>query len=339
MKARLVAVPLAALAVAAAAVAVLVSREDRPGPPPPPVYAYGRLPEPNDVPRLSRQPTALPEVLHLPATVDPLSKRPVRRALALLHGGGLFVLGDDGAFRLLDGVGLQPAADAQGNEHPAVSPTTLSPDGRFAVFPQRDKVIVADLTRPAVRDVALAGPNEWVSWLGTMAVVAQQDVTHLVDPQAGTVLRAPFAGVAASDSGSSTDLIEARPDADSGGLTLRRWAGAQPQDVDLRQTSIDHWRRPLWRRGERLALMAFTANPDRVDNLVVLTVKAGSATVERRLSVDGPAQAMGWLGEDKVLVRYSVAAGDWLLAWDLRTDAVTRVSRIATNPELSLSGG
>jgi hypothetical protein len=110
--------------------------------------------------------TALPPAVHLDSVAPPLSGDPVRRALAMFQVGQIdgdmtdvLVLGDDGRARRLDVVSLAPATDEQANPRSAVSSRTVLPDGRRAAFPQRDQLLLVDLTTARVDVVPLPGFN------------------------------------------------------------------------------------------------------------------------------------------------------------------------------------
>ncbi|GLZ31534.1 hypothetical protein Lesp02_37220 [Lentzea sp. NBRC 105346] len=99
-----------------------------------------------------------------PSQGVPLAQHPVRRALALFQGlGSILVLGDDGELRTL---GDWP-----------MSETALSADGRTAVFPQRDGVLVVDLTTGSSRTVPVPGDNRHASISpdGTQLVASSPD--------------------------------------------------------------------------------------------------------------------------------------------------------------------
>ena len=114
--------------------------------------------------------TALPRRIDLgPAGVVPLSTSPVRRALALVQphdesmsGDSVLALGDDGRLRRLEGypLGSNPDSVRIGT----LTATSLSPDGRFAAFPHRDKVVVVNLTDGTHRQYTLGGFNVLVRW-------------------------------------------------------------------------------------------------------------------------------------------------------------------------------
>ncbi len=320
------------LAVAAVTAAIV---RDRPAPGPPPAIVSGRLPDADEAPRLPLKPTPLPERLSIPAQPVALSAKPLRRALALLAvDATVWVVGDDQTLRLFDTVKLAPVADKDGNAHSPASSTTLSPDGRYAAFPQPDRVIVVDLAEQRFSEMRVPGPNEWAGWLGDTVVVTQAASTSLAKPADGRVTKAPFKGLdVAFDHGMAPDVYEV-----TGGSSLNRWAGDTSQTVELQGVTLDQVQNPLWRNGNRLAVLDGGLGASR--RLSVLVVDGTRATVSHRLvlapkppkTVADDATVLGWLTEHSLLIR----SGGWILAWDPADDAITRVSAVDGAPVISL---
>lgn len=327
MRGRVVGVAVAVVGVVAA-VAVVDSAPDRPPPAvPPPVYIYGRVPDAVDIPQLPSLPTTLPADLAMAATAAPLSAAPVERAVALfVVGKAMHVLGEDGFYRTFDLVPLQPASDTQGNQHPAVQNTSLSPDGRYAAFPQRDKVVVVGFGGASVAEIAVAGHNEWVTWLGTTLVVSGTGATWLVDPVGGAVTRAPFDGShAVYDRSASPDVFEL-----SQSNTLKRWVGSEAKSIVLPESPTEEWLPPAHRSGDRIVALGHKRNLAREQELHVLAVDGSAATASHALFVgELPVQLLGWLDGDTVLIRVLGGSGGWIVAWHLPNDAVTRVARVS----------
>lgn len=94
-------------------------------------------------PKLPRLASKLPhEIAVDPSLAGPLSGDPVSRAFALVRTpAAVYVLGDDARLRRLDLLG--PNA--------GFGTTVLKPDGKQAAFPQRDSVVLVDLTTAAAR--------------------------------------------------------------------------------------------------------------------------------------------------------------------------------------------
>lgn len=118
--------------------------------------------------RLPRLKTALPDLPSLDGAV-PLSAAPAARALAQIP----------------------------------LDETALSPDSRMAAFPQRDEVVVVDLTAATSRRWPVPGFNEIVSWHpdGVTLVVEQEDTAYLVDSRTGHAARQPYPGFGPSRAG------------------------------------------------------------------------------------------------------------------------------------------
>jgi hypothetical protein len=157
-------------------------------------------------PVTDRIPETLTERTGVPLPRDPdfgrsdiagLSERPVARAVALYEPavdtagsapGPVYVLGDDGAFRRLDVVTLQFAVDSAGrNPIPPLNRDSLSPSGKLAAFPQRDSVVVVDLTTARVDRYSAPGFNQEVGWWGDDKTLMVGQAVGTSGPEPGTV--------------------------------------------------------------------------------------------------------------------------------------------------------
>jgi len=250
-----------------------------------------------DTPR-PRAVLGLPRSPDLRATAQQqLSQRPVERAVALYERASLpgapdpepvFVLGSDGALRVLDGVGLDFTVD----EAP-LQPTSLSPDGRRAAFPQVDELVVVDLTTGEPDTFRVPGFNVSVRWLSADTVLVEQSASaSIVDVARRTVTAAPR----------PTDTLVPDP--------VFQWSG------------------PRWRNGN-LEVGIRVGGPSRGysgTNVAVVDVRTGAVV---RLLVLGPAAgradatALGWLDSDAVLLRTDQ---DGVVAWNTSTGEVTSVT-------------
>lgn len=96
-----------------------------------------------------------------------LSEDPVHRALVAVEtqgdSTGIVVLGDDGAWRMVD-VPLVRRRDSGGYSSRALWNTSLSPDGRLLAVPQPNTVVVVDLTTGRYQTHRVPGFNETVRW-------------------------------------------------------------------------------------------------------------------------------------------------------------------------------
>jgi hypothetical protein len=110
-------------------------------------------------------PSVLPHALDPNARGStPLSTDPLNRAVAAVQepdpGAHVYVLGDDGRWRVVDVVALVDARDAGGNGGPAMRPGALSPDGTRLAIPQPQALVVVDLTAAKYRRYPVPGFNE-----------------------------------------------------------------------------------------------------------------------------------------------------------------------------------
>ncbi len=295
------------------------------------------LPWPGAESSLAALETALPPAVFLGSVASPLSGDPVRRALALFEVGHVdgatevLVLGDDGRARRLDVVSLAPATDEQGSPRSAVSSRTLSPDGRRAAFPQRDRLLLVDLTTANVDVVPLPGFNVSVGWLGDRVVVAGSGAAAVVDVASLAVASAPYSGhlvVASATVGAS--VVEL-----SGGgtkaLGLRVWTGDAHRDVEVAGLPAgSEWSGLGVRSGAAVAAQygsSSLADPTRS----IAAFDAGDATLVRRLLVPLHPQSwsavLGWLDERTVLVWRGDTDG-WVLAWNIASGHVHRVAEV-----------
>ena len=87
--------------------------------------------------------------------------------------GEVVVVGADGASYSLDVSRLSMLADETGNVSPPVSQESLSPDGRYAFFPQERSLEVYDFDRATLDDdpASGAGPSERASGPPTAAAI------------------------------------------------------------------------------------------------------------------------------------------------------------------------
>jgi hypothetical protein len=306
--------------------------------------------------RLPRLKTALPDLPSLDGTV-PLSAAPTARALALYQRsdeaghGPVLVLGDDRRLRELDGVELATVTDPHGNEQIPLDETALSPDGRLAAFPQRDEVVVVDLTAATSRRWPVPGFNEIVSWHpdGVTLVVEQEDTTYLVDSRTGHTARQPYPGFGTVAGGRpGTDLFRLRTP-DSGKPELTRWDTAGRllgrATVEL-GVGTGEWWGTGWLRDGRIARDVFGAGGPRpyadvveAEAIVTLDAATGEQTAALVLTgMDrwkGCCQVLGWYDADTVLFA-SRGGPPRLLAWRVSSGELLRVADLPEHATLAL---
>ncbi|MFB9719766.1 hypothetical protein [Planobispora longispora] len=309
--------------------------------------------------RLPRLATALPETLSTDGAV-PLSAAPMTRALALFqrYGEGdldrVFALDVDGGLRELDGVELTRPTDRHGNAHLPLNGTSLSPDGRRAAFPQRNEVVVADLTDGTSRRWPLPGFNEIVSWRpdGVTLVVEQEETVFLVDSRTGKAGRQPYPGfgtVAGGEPGTDLHRLRSASDLHRLGVTgpakteLTRWdaSGNLLARENPRLTvGTGEWWGSAWLRGGRVAGDVFGSG-GRLEAEAVVVLDAVTGEQVAALKVPGMdrwkgcCQVMGWYDEDTVLFA-SRGGPSRLLAWRVSSGELLRVADVPDDAVVAL---
>jgi len=293
-----------------------------------PANVIDRMPSP-----LPARDIGLPRTPELRTDAEDLSDRPVTRAVALYERatggsspGDVYVLGSDGAIRRLDTVRLGYATDALKAPRLPLQPTSLSPDGRSAAFPQLDKLVVVDLTTAKTDAIPVPGFNMTVRWRSAGAVlVGQPGGTYLVD------LRRRVASALPADL-SPLDVVGDEPLLELGTGALREWTvtGARPldqTDLDSRAVApyvMSRWSGPAWQRGDLVARAAVSGGGEGL----VAVVDLRTAAVVRLLvlgaradQVDGT--ALGWLDARTVLLR---TGRDGVVAWNVSTGSLSTVA-------------
>lgn len=283
--------------------------------------------------------SALPDLIVLGGKALPtLAEDPLDRAVALFQsgddlGGGIVALGADGRFRSLD-VPLGPrAGDYRGDAAKpasALTSTSLSPDGRAAAFPQKDELVVVDLTTGRPRRHRVPGFNEHVSWHpdGKTVLVSGIDA-HFVNHATGRVTQCRTCGWGAvfTDAG---DVAVVVFDGNRPRALLDRFnpvTGQRPGPTSLGD-GITATTGSASTRGRWLAQLVYAENT----TAQILLVDLQTGKVERRLDVsdsggEGCCVPVGWIGSDTVVVQTGKRAEPArLLGWNIVTGAITRVA-------------
>jgi hypothetical protein len=275
-----------------------------------------------------RMGTALPRNPGNLAAAPVLGSGAIQRADALYEPSGgpqtVYVL-SGGAFHRLS-VALQFLSDPAKRIVSPLRPSSLSADGRLAAFPQRDDVLVVDLTTARATQVKIPGFNEQVLWLTSGSLlVGQQGAAYLVNVDRASATRLPGSlSVADVVAGASNDrtVLEL---ADTPGLPLREWTlgtGTPRVDskVDFRGLGgyrVSRWSGPAWRSGD-LVVRAGQRNASNAEVVVVLDALSGR--VVRVLAA--AATPLGWLDQHTVVLQ----ASNGILAWDVDTGGLTSMA-------------
>jgi hypothetical protein len=276
--------------------------------------AVDKLPaEPAD-----REDAPLPRTLPT-AGAKRITASPLSRAVALYQPNPgqtekltqVYALGWDGALRWLDEpVKLDFTRDADGRTVSPVLATSLSPDGRRAVFPQHEAVAIVDLTTGKADTFKVPGWNGYVGWRGNSTVlVGQAHASYTVDLATRAVEPLP-AGFAAQD-------VAVDPTGTAPLVKL-------PANIDQSRLGgyrIKGWQGTAWRSGDLVVRAGTGTRPDSRTTAIVGVVNVKTGVVVRLLAA--AATTLGWLDNQTVLLQ---TPRQGIVAWDIRNGRATSVS-------------
>ncbi|MBW6433562.1 hypothetical protein KZ829_07365 [Actinoplanes hulinensis] len=303
---------------------------------------------PADLPRRAVPP--LPATLTIPADAPRLSEHPVERAAAIVQktepdadvDPDLHVLDRAGGWTRIDVGDLAPTRDEGGNQAYALRSTALSPDGRRVAVPQRQALVIIDLTTAKVYRVAVPGYNEQVMWWGEEIVLVGAGGPGVVrvDWRAGTATPEPAgisawnsAGAREAGSGALTELVVI-----DGRRMARGWVLGDPKpawESPIDESGlpggyrISEWYGPALPDGAgRVAAAAWGSRPGAEGSEMVTVVNGRSGVVERILDLGFGRGKMccttlDWVGDHVLLVKTD---REGLITWDTRTGVVTQVT-------------
>lgn len=213
---------LAVVATVAVIVGVGSGRDAVPAPAPAPSSpSPTRTVESRDVPVVQwlwlrghwRSATAHLDFGRIPGSSAPptLSSDPVGRAALAINDPGLksrvLVLGEDGAWRLVDVPGLVPAGNNELYPRPILRPTSLSPDATRLALPQPNALVDVDLTQGTSRRYDVPGPaNLYPVWIDrTHVLLTPEGARHgtIVDLTHGTRTPSPYGDTTAFAEGTT----------------------------------------------------------------------------------------------------------------------------------------
>jgi hypothetical protein len=322
------------------------------------------VPAPGDEDKLPWQDTSLSRTVDWPPRDSPdLRVSPATGAAALLTDvstGSIYLLTSSGEFRMID-VQLAPTSDADSNERwPSGS---ISLDRSLLAFPQRDEVVVINVTSGQVVRHPLPGPNEIALWLPDNTLLVEQEATnYLLNLDDGVANRQPYQGFHGV-AGQGDDIVRI---ADGASPAIATWddtgQSIAMQNLDLDSiTSPDEWVSGIldsygWRNGDLVARTVFAdtgAFPSgEADITAVLDVETGD--IVRTLVIPwgdseadkircgpGGCPVRGWLDADTVIIETSIADDHGanshrLLGWDIRTGALSRIMDLPISASITL---
>jgi hypothetical protein len=311
--------------------------------------------------RLPWSTSALPRLLD-PVAADPSSlvADPVGRAMAVVQpysGRGdapIYLLGEDGRWRVQDVVDIEPTADEDHYRGPPLGVGSLSADGTRLALPQLRGLIVIDLTTNTVRRHELPGLPQQASWLpnGSQLLVYSYPLdawrnghyvhnNKVVDAESGTWERVPYEERLTSYADDGT-AVEAHG---YFSYELRRYDSdgeieSAPVPVDLFEDS-----RATISAGSDAVVVMREVGGSRIPRPVgawpgptVLDIESGE--VRAQLPIQGyhmlsGSYPIGWPDGDTALLRL----GDDVVAWDYRSGELRRVTQLADGPTVTFATG
>lgn len=285
----------------------------------------------------------VPVELTLPAKPALLSQSPIPRAVLLAGSsnqyGGVFALADDGSWREIDAAPF-PAATW-------ISATSLSPDGRRAVFVTPTVGVLVDLVTGQAQELPGSVAGTKPVWLREQQLLVSKG--NLLDLATGKLDSAPVG---------PEDVVTPR---DDGGD--RSWVLTELLSIGRPITAPARVRR--WRMGQResaaviIPLMGSVAGvvgswqgpgfgfgPDRVARIcqprnlpgslsvdvIVAVLDPNSGEVFKALlidtSVSGSPALIGWQDMRTVLLTLARESTQQLVAWDVLADEVSWASKM-----------
>ena len=251
-------------------------------------------------------------------------RAPGRWVPVLLYG--------DGELLTLDTVELTDLRPASGAARPPLGVWAFSGDKTTVAFAQPGKVVLFDMEARAVRSVAIPSQTlEWVAWRGNHVQTGSADGMWSPDLSARWPAPEPPRRPGAREyrvEGGRTVLDERDPDASSRPVAVG-WPRTSPVGdtvSDARQFAS------VFRLGAGDTRDLEAVAPRRV---IVATNSLGRDRMlvfgeERPRSVDC-CTVLGWTVRGELLYLSAAPTGTWIMAWDVESGVVHRVSRFLTS--------
>jgi hypothetical protein len=294
---------------------------------------------------LDRIYTPLGDRLRLPDDPQPLSERPIENLAAVLleERGGRYdalLLGADSIWARAD-LNLLPIRTGS-----PLSSGAISPDGRFVAFPQPGELVTVDVTTAEVFRFTLPSQDvSSVSWLSNpeRILVSGPGVAYRVVVGEGGDGEKPVTAIPAATNPAS---ITSPYRIDSGAVLRYMVNGEYSVDSELQlpaqswvgQTfSTDTMAARLFIANDLQQVRTKSSQPQVVaaistlralpSALLVLgeTDRTTPAMDPQYLREPGCCAVLGWYDDSKPLIQVR----GWVLAWDVRTGKVQRVTELA----------
>ncbi|WBQ07678.1 hypothetical protein [Kribbella sp. CA-293567] len=332
---------------------------DTPSPPPgsvPPAgqiagITYWNAPPAGSEPFLDRVSTPLGDLLRVPDNPEDLRNDPIDRlaAVVLAPAEGKFVplfLGADSRWAQAPGE-LQPIATGL-----PLSAGAIAPNGKLVAFPQPGAVHIIDASTAMTRSVTLPSRDiRSVSWLpnSTRLLASGPGAAYRLDVDLASNQPSVVGSVAAShDADDATTPY--RLDGVAGQVALRQYAGNNGWvEVSNPQLPVASWVGQTFDSGASVGRMFVASELAQVPTVAsqaqVLATISALQPLDDRLLVFGETPAatptpgrstpdrirepgccflLGWYDQQTALLQVT----DWLLAWNLRSGQVRRVTEL-----------
>ena len=299
---------------------------------------------------LDRIHTPLGDRLRMPDDPEPLSERPLENlaAVVLEERGGRYdalLLGGDSSWARAE-LHLRPIRTGS-----PLSSGAISPDGRFAAFPQPGELVTVDVTTAEVFRFSLPSQDvSSVSWLGNgeRILVSGPGVAYRVVVGEGGDGEKPVTAIPPAKNPAS---ITSPYRIDSGAVLRYLVSGDWAVDSELR-LPVQAWVGQTFATdNDTMAARLFVANdiqqvptkasqPQVVAAISTLRALPSSLLVLGETDPSTPGTAdpahvrepgccavLGWYDDYKPLIQVR----GWVLAWDVRSGKVQRVTELAVD--------
>lgn len=260
----------------------------------------------------------------IPRSAPALSDEPALRVIAAVQQGAgepVMVLGSDGGWRRLDAA--PPSSD---NTTPALSSTSISPDGRRIAVTAADGLVVVDVTTgDSLFLPAAPGRIDYLVWLPSgQEIAAGGDAGSAIYSLDGNVRPIDYIAGNLASGTPGGPLVELTRSA----VVTRGDDPVTSTPLDGGQIRLDDWYGSAHLNGDQLASSGFV---NKNDKQAVATVDLTSGRLKAILefSYDDRSQGccatLGWLDEQTVLLRDT----GHILAWRPSTGELLRVAELS----------
>lgn len=300
---------------------------------------------------LDRVSTPLGDLLRIPDDAEDLKDNPMDRVAAVVLSSqeGNYVplfLSSDSRWAQA-AVELRPIVTGQ-----PLSPGAIAPNGKIVAFPQPGGVFVVDVSTSDVRSIRLPSQDlRSVSWLenSTRLIISGPGTAYRIDVDLEST-QAPVVGAVAMSNDAEDATAPYRLDGTAGQVALRQYAGGNGWvEVSNPRLPVSSWVGQTF-AGTNLVARVFVANPlpqvptvasraqvvaaisalePLEDRLLVLGETPAATPTPGRTSPDrirepGCCSMLGWYDSQTALFQVT----DWLLAWNLQSGQVRRVTEL-----------